>query len=621
MSSIVIGKSGTRNVTMDVDVLLRTRLLVQANSGQGKSYLLRRLAEQLFGKIQLIIIDPDGEFATLRERFDFVLIGEGGDAPIHIPSAKLLAHRLLELRASAICNIYDGVQPQARHEWVRNFLDGLVDSPKKLWHPCGVIVDEAHKFAPERKSGESCASEAMIRLATDGRKRGQCAIFATQRLAKLDKNASAELLNRLVGGTFEDVDIDRALDLLSVARDDVHEFKKSLKVLEPGEFYAIGRAITKERLLLKVGAVLTHHPDSGSFHQATDAPPPTAKVKELLSKLADLPRAAEQKAQTEKELRIEIHGLKRQLKALPTRLIEAPVIQPDPRIVKANSLLKELVDEMYRIIVEHRMRLEKHGGGISEQVVRFQGEAKDVEAMHKSLARIERQMHARIQGLPDPPKSGKVIERANVVLPSPQSPGGSVTFSQEVKSAPPARKIDHLASGLQQASGLGVEGEGESKVTGPMMKILVTLAELAAIGKLIPPKAMVAGWAGYSPTSGGYANTLGMLRTAGLIGYPSPGHVGLTPEGEAIAGSMPPPSQDEVRRRIFTVCSGPEQKILQVLMEHGTEAMTKSEVAQTAGYSETSGGYANTLGMLRTKGFIDYPAKGMVEPAEWLFIE
>jgi Mn-dependent DtxR family transcriptional regulator len=35
----------------------------------------------------------------------------------------------------------------------------------------------------------------------------------------------------------------------------------------------------------------------------------------------------------------------------------------------------------------------------------------------------------------------------------------------------------------------------------------------------------------YSPTSGGYANLLSQLKTAGLIDYPSPGLVTLTKLG------------------------------------------------------------------------------------------
>ncbi len=78
MSSIVIGHNDqNKSVALDLDILIRTRLLVQANSGGGKSWLLRRFAEETFGKVPLIIIDPEGEFATLREKFGFDSIQAG----------------------------------------------------------------------------------------------------------------------------------------------------------------------------------------------------------------------------------------------------------------------------------------------------------------------------------------------------------------------------------------------------------------------------------------------------------------------------------------------------------------------------------------------------------------
>ena len=85
----------------DLDVILRSNLLVQANSGGGKSWLLRRLIEQSFGKVPQIIIDPEGEFSTLRERFDLILVGKDGDTPADVRSASLLAHRLLVIPATA----------------------------------------------------------------------------------------------------------------------------------------------------------------------------------------------------------------------------------------------------------------------------------------------------------------------------------------------------------------------------------------------------------------------------------------------------------------------------------------------------------------------------------------
>ena len=158
--NITVGKSGEKEVSLNLDVLLRTRLLIQANSGKGKSWLLRRLAEQLFGKIQVIIIDPEGEFASLREKFGYVLVGKGGETPADPRSAALVAHKLLELRAPAVCDLYE-MKPSSRHEWVQRFFEGMIDAPKNLWHPCILMLDEAHVFCPEkgRVACRNCHSE------------------------------------------------------------------------------------------------------------------------------------------------------------------------------------------------------------------------------------------------------------------------------------------------------------------------------------------------------------------------------------------------------------------------------------------------------------------------------
>jgi hypothetical protein len=50
-----------QSVRIDLPTLLDTRLLVQANSGGGKSWLLRRLLEQSHGKVQQIVIRPLAE--------------------------------------------------------------------------------------------------------------------------------------------------------------------------------------------------------------------------------------------------------------------------------------------------------------------------------------------------------------------------------------------------------------------------------------------------------------------------------------------------------------------------------------------------------------------------------
>ena len=72
---------------MDLEELLATRLLVQGNSGSGKSHLLRRLLEQSAPWVQQAIIDPEGDFVTLAEAFGHLVI----DAEAHSEQGLQLA--------------------------------------------------------------------------------------------------------------------------------------------------------------------------------------------------------------------------------------------------------------------------------------------------------------------------------------------------------------------------------------------------------------------------------------------------------------------------------------------------------------------------------------------------
>jgi len=302
-----------QSVSIDLPTILDTRLLVQANSGGGKSWLLRRLLEQSQGKVQQIVIDLEGEFATLREKYDYVLAGKDGDTPAEPRSAHLLAKKLLELNVSAIIDLYE-LHYQDRKHFVRIFLESMINAPKQLWHPCLVVIDEAHKFCPEKEQSE--ASGAVIDLATLGRKRGYCAILATQRLSKLHKDAAAECNNKLIGRTTLDVDIKRAGEELGFTS---KEQSFALRNLAAGEFYAFGPAISAEVTKIPIGAVETTHPKAGSRNYTAGPIPPTERIKKILSELKDLPEAAAEEARTVEALERQIATLKRQLAQKPQK--------------------------------------------------------------------------------------------------------------------------------------------------------------------------------------------------------------------------------------------------------------------------------------------------------------
>lgn len=170
-----------REYFMDLEKLLASRALIQANSGGGKSWALRRLLEQTHGHVQQIIIDPEDEFYTLREKHDYILIRhDDGDAIPDIRSAELLATKLLELGVSAIISLYE-LKPRDRREFVKRFLGALVNARKDLWHKALIVIDEAHEYCPEqgkgRKDESSGCADAVIELMSKGRKRGFCGII------------------------------------------------------------------------------------------------------------------------------------------------------------------------------------------------------------------------------------------------------------------------------------------------------------------------------------------------------------------------------------------------------------------------------------------------------------
>jgi hypothetical protein len=241
-------------VTMDLEELLATRLLVQGNSGSGKSHLLRRLLERSAGQVQQVVIDPEGDFVTLSERYGHVVI-EGADYAER--EVARIAGRLREHRASVVLSL-EGLEAEGQMRCAAGFLNALFDAPREHWYPALVVVDEAQLFAPT--TGGEVAEEvrraslsAMTNLMCRGRKRGLAGVIATQRLAKLAKNVAAEASNFLMGRTFLDIDMARAADLLGMERRQA----EAIRDLARGTFMALGPAVSRRPITVRIGAVET----------------------------------------------------------------------------------------------------------------------------------------------------------------------------------------------------------------------------------------------------------------------------------------------------------------------------------------------------------------------------
>jgi hypothetical protein len=236
--------------TLDLEELLATRLLVQGNSGSGKSHLLRRLLEQSAPWVQQAIIDPEGDFVTLAERFGHLVIA----AEDHTERGLQLAGERARIhRVSTVLNL-EGLDAENQMRRAAAFLGGLFDIARDHWYPMLVVVDEAQLFAPAvagevSDEARKLSLGAMTNLMCRGRKRGLAGIVPTQRLAKLAKNVAAEASNFLMGRTFLDIDMARAADLLGMERRQADAFRD----LERGQFMALGPALSRRPLGLRIG--------------------------------------------------------------------------------------------------------------------------------------------------------------------------------------------------------------------------------------------------------------------------------------------------------------------------------------------------------------------------------
>lgn len=241
-------------VHVDLEELLATRLLVQGNSGSGKSHLLRRLLEKSAAQVQQIIIDPEGDFVTLSARHGHVAI-EAVDYSVN--EIGHFARRCREHRTSAVLSL-EGLEMEGQMRCAASFLSGLFDAPREHWFPALVVVDEAQIFAPSAggeisEEARRASLGAMTNLMSRGRKRGLAGIIATQRLAKLSKNVAAEASNFLMGRTFLDIDMARAADLLGMERRQA----EAIRDLARGTFLGLGPAIARRPVMVKIGAVET----------------------------------------------------------------------------------------------------------------------------------------------------------------------------------------------------------------------------------------------------------------------------------------------------------------------------------------------------------------------------
>lgn len=416
---IVIGTSLDSHEPFKVDAnsIIMGRSLIASVTRYGKSWTNRRLVEQLIGKAGVVIIDPEGEYASLRTLFPFLIIGK--DVPLQVETAEFLAEATLHEDLSVIIDL-SLVDVEVGKEFVSRFINRFMFLETTMKKPYWFVVEEADEFAPEKGVAKATSLESLKNLAKKGGKRGIGLMITTHRPAFVSKMVLSQCTTlKLIGRIEWDGDLDVIKEFLQVSPTVLRRPRQNGKPtsdglphvdsLEPGQFYIGGSAVMREGFV-KVGDVKSVH-----LGATPDIIPPTPKelagvIKRLSTTLPQfiaehlkptavdveaIKKEAESKANAKAEDRIAtfkrkievenqstISNLRSEVKGLTEKLDtasrqaslgSAPISDPFEHPIVRNTMTK-----MSTRAQQLLMKIESQPGLNREQLAAFLTSSKDV---------------------------------------------------------------------------------------------------------------------------------------------------------------------------------------------------------------------------------------------------
>ena len=527
------------------DVVTET-LLIIAKRGSGKTFTASVLVEELItAGLRTCVIDPIGVWWGLRSNAAgdgpglpvTILGGEHADLPLSHESGTVVAEMVIAEQIPFVIDLSLMSKTQQRR-FVTDFLERLYHRNRDPLH---LVVDEADLFAPLRGGRDTArllgAYEDIVRR---GRARGLGCTSITQRPAVLhtDIRSQAEVLIALrLIGTHDVAAIDEWVRL-HATDEEAREVKASLPSLPVGTAWIWSPGWLELLARVKIRPRRTF--DSSAtpkVGQQRIIPRAFAAVDP-----ADLERLAGRLTSPADKVKAAL--------ATSTGRLEAEIGRLRTQLAAAQSRLPERV-EVQVVSMEQYIAL----ADLAENM------SKTVEGLKEALGRVRPWTPA---AAPQParqvPTPAPVPLEPRRHAPTPVAPSG------DSGSLPKAQRA-----------------------------ILTVLAQFAE-----RTTTQIAMLTGYSSKGGGFRNSLGALRSAGLIEKGDP--VRITPEGVLALGDSwePLPSGPALLDHWVAQLGKAEGLVLRALVGAWPETMTRAEVAEATGYAPDGGGFRNALGKLRT---------------------
>jgi len=354
------------------DHLISQPLAVIGIRNQGKSYFVGRICEELCeAKQPFIVIDPEGEYFTLREKYPVIVATVGkpvgrpkgfkADLTINSETAPVLARRIAEKGYSLVLDLRNATMAES-YETLGAFLEALYSAEAEFNRPLVLIMEEAHVLVPEvgrvRLPSLKKAQDKVVywtyEIAARGRHRGLGYICVARRAAEVAKAVLSQAPNRVIFKLVDPADLSWLRDS-GLSREEID----AIKSLPQGKAVVIG--LSDRHLFVKSKPRTCSHGGRTPIARSVETP-------ELEGAVADLSEILKQPLQAEEK---------------PPELAE--------KIQALKSMYEERIKELENVLKEEkkkRLELAAENETLKAEISSLKGKVLSADEREKYEARI-----------------------------------------------------------------------------------------------------------------------------------------------------------------------------------------------------------------------------------------
>jgi len=304
----------------------------------GKSYEAGKMCEQLCEvKQPFVVIDPEGEYWTLKERYPVIVAAVGkpvgrpkgykADLIVTSETAATLARRIAEKGYSVVLDSRNATMAD-QYAVLGNFLEALYEAEAEYNRPLVVFMEEAHVLIPEigrvRLPGIKKLQDKVIywawEVAARGRHRGLGYVCIARRAAEVAKAVLSQCPTRFIFKLVDPADLSWLRES-GFTKEEIDEIQK----LPKGTAFI--RGLTAEHIKVRSKERVCTHGGKTPIAKAVETPELEHAIADL-SKIVKAPAPAPEAVPEEIMKRVEVlEAEKKQLlskvQSLESQLSEA----------------------------------------------------------------------------------------------------------------------------------------------------------------------------------------------------------------------------------------------------------------------------------------------------------